>query len=250
MNNLYHTLLLSQFVIAILVFVALFFINAPYGRFVRKGWGFTVPARWAWIIQEFPAFATILICFIYFKGYDNPVNWVFIIIWELHYFQRTFIYPFKFASAGKSYPVLLVIFAVVFNIINGFINGYYLFNIATYTTDWFLDIRFIIGVLVFVFGYFVNKQSDRILIKTKEKNNGKYGIPSGGMFNYVSSAHYFGEWLEWTGWAILTWSLPGLAFSAFTFANLAPRAVAHHKWYKDTFEEYPKERKVIIPFIW
>ena len=55
--------------------------------------------------------------------------------------------------------------------------------------------------------------------------------------------------LEWTGFAIAAWSLPGLAFAVFTFANLAPRAFANHKWYKEKFPDYPEERKALLPFI-
>ena len=217
---------------------------------MRKGWGLTIEARWAWIIQELPAFGTILFCFVYFEAWDNPINLIFLLIWESHYFQRTFIYPFEFGSASKPYPVLLVLFAVIFNLMNGFINGYFLFHLADYELAWIKDPRFLIGLIVFVFGYIVNRQADQILIRTKKESEGRYGVPRGGMFNYVSSAHYFGEWIEWTGWAILTWSLPGLAFSFFTFANLAPRAAAHHKWYKSKFPDYPKKRKAFIPFIW
>ena len=39
-----------------------------------------------------------------------------------------------------------------------------------------------------------------------------YKIPVGGLFRWVSSPNYFGELLEWTGWAIATWSIPGVAF--------------------------------------
>ncbi|MFM7990626.1 MAG: hypothetical protein ACKPKO_66025, partial [Candidatus Fonsibacter sp.] len=46
-------------------------------------------------------------------------------------------------------------------------------------------------------------------------------------------ANYFGECLEWLGFAIASWSLPALAFSWFTFANIGPRAYHHHLFYKE-----------------
>ena len=49
--------------------------------------------------------------------------------------------------------------------------------------------------------------------------------------------------------AVMTWSLPGLAFFIFSFANLFPRGVSSHKWYKEKFPDYPPERKAVIPFI-
>jgi len=54
----------------------------------------------------------------------------------------------------------------------------------------------------------------------RKKNKKEYSIPRGGLFELISSPNYFGEIIEWTGWAVLTWSLPGLAFAVFTFANL------------------------------
>ena len=42
---------------------------------------------------------------------------------------------------------------------------------------------------------------------------------------------------------------PGLAFALYTFANLAPRALSHHRWYRERFPEYPADRKAILPFL-
>jgi hypothetical protein len=55
--------------------------------------------------------------------------------------------------------------------------------------------------------------------------------------------------IEWAGWAVATWSLAGLAFFLFTFANLVPRAVANHRWYRSTFVDYPRERRAVIPWL-
>jgi hypothetical protein len=55
--------------------------------------------------------------------------------------------------------------------------------------------------------------------------------------------------LEWSGFALLTWSPAALAFAVYTASNLAPRAIAHHKWYRETFPEYPRERRALLPFL-
>jgi len=44
------------------------------------------------------------------------------------------------------------------------------------------------------------------------------------MFEYVTSANYFGEIIEWFGYAIATWNLCGILFALFTFWFLFPRA--------------------------
>jgi len=70
------------------------------------------------------------------------------------------------------------------------------------------------------------------------------------MFKYVSGANYFGEMVEWMGFAIASWSIPSLAFFVFVCSNIGPRAVQHHRWYKNKFGvEYPPDRKAVIPFI-
>jgi protein-S-isoprenylcysteine O-methyltransferase Ste14 len=66
----------------------------------------------------------------------------------------------------------------------------------------------------------------------------------------VSSPNYLGEITIWLGWALATWSLPGLAFAFWTVANLLPRARANHTWYRQTFPDYPAERKALIPKVW
>ncbi len=66
-----------------------------------------------------------------------------------------------------------------------------------------------------------------------------------------SCANYFGEILEWTGFAIACGGMAPLSFWIWTCANLIPRAIATHKWYHNKFgSSYPKSRKAIIPFIW
>ena len=74
-----------------------------------------------------------------------------------------------------------------------------------------------------------------------------YVVPERGPFRWITSPNYAGEIVEWLGWAILTWSPAGLAFAVFTFANLAPRALANRRWYLETFPGFPPERKALIP---
>ena len=80
---------------------------------------------------------------------------------------------------------------------------------------------------------------------TRLRKGGKKGyfIPEGGMFRWISCPNFFGEILQWTGFAVMTWSPAALVFALWTFFNLVPRALSHHKWYKSTFPEYPPERK-------
>jgi protein-S-isoprenylcysteine O-methyltransferase Ste14 len=88
-----------------------------------------------------------------------------------------------------------------------------------------------------------------MLFALRKPGEGGYTIPRGWLYEYVSCPNYLGEILVWCGWAIATWSLAGLAFALYTAANVGPRALAHHRWYLREFEDYPRQRKALIPFV-
>lgn len=245
MYNYFIILILS---LAVIVFIVLFYISAPYGKFLRKGWGPVIKTKWAWMIMEFPSPLLILLFFI-ISGSQNLSQIIFVILWLSHYIYRTLIYPFRQSGKEKPYPVLLVVMAFIFNCMNGYINGYGVFHIYEYENSWLFSWQFIVGIILFLTGFLINKTADEKLRNMRSVTPEGYKMPEGWLFNYISSPHYFGEIVEWAGWAVMTWSLPGFAFFIFTFANLFPRAISSHKWYKAKFPDYPQDRKAIIPFL-
>ncbi len=245
----YDILLVAEMVLAGIVFMVLRLVDAPYGKFARSGWGPTLPARYAWCLMELPAVLMIAYLFYRYEAWLSVTSIVLLIIWQSHYLHRTFRYPFQMAGGEKPYPWLLALIAVGFNLMNGFINGYHIFERAQYPTEWLTRLPFLSGLVLFAWGYLINKQSDRALRVLRSQHEG-YQVPRGGMFRYVSNPHYLGEIMEWVGWAILTWSLAGVAFACFTLANLVPRAIATHRWYKREFADYPADRRVWLPFLW
>ena len=148
-------------------------------------------------------------------------------------------------------PLTIVLMAFAFNIGNTYINGRYLFSLSGgYPESWISSPQMLVGLLLFISGFMINRWADRILQNLRKHGGTRYKIPYGGLYRWISCPNYFGEIIEWTGWAIATWSLPGLAFALWTFANLAPRARAHHTWYHKHFPDYPGERKALIPRVW
>ena len=198
--------------------------------------------------MEFPSAALIIILYI-LNGNRTLTTGIFLACWLSHYLYRTFIYPFRQSGKDKPYPLVLAGMAFIFNLFNGFANGYGIFHINEYAGSWLLSWKFIAGSLIFISGWIINKTADEKLRALRKENKGEYNIPRGWLFSYISSPHYFGEIIEWGGWAVMTWSLPGLAFFIFTFANFFPRAISSHKWYKKHFPQYPVTRKAIIPFL-
>ncbi|MEQ9065022.1 MAG: methyltransferase [Vicingaceae bacterium] len=245
----YNSLIWLEFILAIIVFIALFFTPAPYGKHHRNGWGPALRVAPAWILMELPAVVIPGYWFFTNLHLQTSVSTIFLIIWMSHYLYRTFIYPFTISRSARPFPLIIVLFGLLFNCLNGTVNGYYLFDTHIKSDDtWLTSWPFITGCALFLIGMVVNKQSEFILAQLKKQGN-DYQIPKGGLFRYVSNPHYLGEIIEWCGWAVLTWSICGLAFFVFTVANLFPRAITVHKWYKNRFEEYPNERTSIIPWL-
>ncbi len=146
--------------------------------------------------------------------------------------------------------MLVVASGFFFNVINAYINARFISEFGEYSTQWLTDSRFLIGAGVFLVGIFLNLHADNILIRLRRPGETDYVVPQGGGFHFVSCPNYMGEILEWAGWALATWSLSGLAFFLFTFANLVPRARSNHRWYVETFSDYPPSRKALIPGIY
>jgi len=245
---MYNISLILIFSFAVIIFVLLFYISAPYGKFRRKGWGPVIKAKWAWMVMEFPSPALITLLFIT-SSLKNIPQVLFVILWLSHYLHRAFIYPYMQSGREKPYPFILVSMAFVFNCMNGFVNGYGVFHLKSYADSWLFSWQFITGVSLFIAGFIINKTADEKLRRLRSQSPQEYKIPEGWLFKYISSPHYFGEIIEWAGWAVMTWSLPGLAFFIFTCANLIPRAVSSHNWYKKNFPDYPFDRKAVIPFV-
>ena len=238
--------------IALVVFISLYFVKAGYGMFRNSSWGVSINNRLAWILMESPVFIVMFVLWIGSERRFMAVPLVMFLLFQLHYFQRSFIFPFLIKGNSKM-PVAIMLMGVVFNILNGYMQGVWLFYLSPYdmyTAPWFTTPQFIIGVCVFFVGMIININSDHIIRHLRKPGDTKHYLPAKGMYKYVTSANYFGELMEWAGWAILTWSLPGLVFFWWTFANLVPRANAIWHRYKEEFGDEVGSRKRVFPFIY
>ena len=129
--------------------------------------------------------------------------------------------------------------------VNGILNGYFLTLVELESIS---HMYLILGLIIFIIGIYINISSDNILIKLRTNQKG-YVIPKGKLFNYVSCPNFFGEIIEWLGFAIMTLNPGSISFLIWTICNLIPRSKAHHKWYQENFKNYPKKRKAVIPYL-
>ena len=252
-QTFFDYLLLSMFLLAGLVFIVLMFVDAPYGKFTRPGFGPTMNRRLGWIIMELPSVA--LFSFFFATGDSSRpgpwAGWILFGMWMLHYVHRAFVFPFRLRGGSRNMTVLAVVLGFAFTSANSYLNAGWLYKLGPAGRPGAaLEPSFMLGAALFLAGFALNQHSDAILISLRKPGETGYKIPRGGAFELVSCPNYLGEMIEWLGWAIATWSLPGLAFFTWTAANLAPRALAQHRWYRQEFkDDYPRGRKALLPFI-
>lgn len=256
---IYSYLLAIMTVLGICIFIILQFVTPAYGMTFNNRWGTSIRSNLGWFIMEAPVFFAMFILYFISLYYNirpfNIVTFVMFFFFEFHYFQRSFIFPLLMKGQSKM-PLSIIITGVTFNTCNAIMQGGWLFYFCPetmYGISWFWSWQFILGTAIFLFGMVVNIYSDRVIRNLrKDITDNNYYIPKGWIFNKVSSANYFGEILEWLGFAILTWSVAGGVFLLWTCANIIPRAKAVYERYTQFFgkEFTDMKRKMIFPGIY
>lgn len=249
----YYSVVGIMIILAVIVFIALHRVTAGYGMTYTTKWGPTVGNRLGWVLMEAPAFISMILFWVFSPAKTAAAPSVMASLYLLHYFRRSFIFPLLIRGKNRM-PLAIIAMGATFNVINTYMIGGWIFYIAPdrYPVSWLWSPLFILGTVIFFAGMAINISSDRIVRHLRKPGDSRHYIPRGGMFRYVTSANYLGEFIEWTGYAILTWSIGGLAFALWTFANLAPRSrTLHQRYLREFGDEYASlGRKYMLPFIY
>ena len=184
----------------------------------------------------------------------DAVCLVFFGLFQLHYLNRAFVYPLLL-KGRSTMPLGIVLMGVTFNVLNALMQGGWIFLHSSegyYTPQWLLSPQFIVGTLIFF-----RRNGRQHPLRPDHPPPAQAGRPQPlpAARRHVplrTSANYFGEIVEWIGFAVLTWSAAGAVFAIWTFANLVPRADAIYKRYNELFGEQlrTQRRKRIIPYIY
>ncbi len=203
--------------------------------------------------------ATVSFAIFYPLGpnYNKPVPLFFALLFVIHYANRGWYFPFSLRVAPgtkTNFSITVAISGVFVTSMHGYLNALWYSKHCTYlTVDWLYSPTFIIGFLLYEVSFWSTIKSESIMRNLRPSvqaaGQPRYVIPKGFLFEYLSSPQYFTELTGFLGWAIMTWSPAGVFIFSISVANLVPRAFATHKWYREKFENYPKQRKVLIPFI-
>mmetsp|Transcript_86974 Transcript_86974/g.235699 ORF Transcript_86974/g.235699 Transcript_86974/m.235699 type:complete len:250 (+) Transcript_86974:67-816(+) len=233
--------------------------GAPYGRYntveekkrsaFRALTGCDVNAKVAWVLQECPTLIAAVGCWVHgsHECKQSVGSCLGLLCFVVHYANRTIIFPIR-SKGSKPIPLPVMLLAMFFCTANGYIQCRSLTRyLVVPENSW----TFPFGLVVWATGMWINTDADRILRDLRKPGEIGYKIPHGGMFTYVSGANFLGEIIEWFGYALaLGGALPAVTFAVCTASNIGPRAVMHHKWYRDKFKDaYPKDRKALVPFL-
>ena len=250
----FQTLIAVMLVLAAIVFVSLYFVNAGYGQFRSRQWGWSINNKVAWTLMEAPVFL-VMVAIWGAAGWSLHVpEAVLLGLFLLHYFQRSFVFPWLMTGKSRM-PVAIVAMGVVFNVVNGIMQGgglYWFPNPdfqegAGYLLRW----NAVSGIALFLAGLCINWHSDHVIRHLRQPGDTRHYLPQKGMYRYVTSANYLGELMEWTGFALAAATSVAWVFPIWTAANLVPRAHAIHRKYRAEFGDAAVgSRKRILPFIY
>ncbi|KAK8864507.1 hypothetical protein IAR55_001757 [Kwoniella newhampshirensis] len=279
--------------------LTLYVVDAPFGRFSRLTSKWNLPGNAAWAGMELVAPVTLIatLCSASRPPLSPPAR-VLAGLYLTHYLHRAVVSPLLLSPKRSPLHVTIPLAAAVFNLINAYLLAIGLAFYAPTRLSW----RFWLGVTGWAAGFVGNVYHDEILNDLRRPKGkrlvladlpedddpkaGRYKIPRGGLFRYVSFPNYLCEWLEWTSFALAASPYPlipvpslealhlkpGLAKTAssiiagvwwpsallappwmFVLAEITsmlPRAMSGHKWYQEKFgDKYPSSRTAVIPGI-
>ncbi|XP_071181581.1 uncharacterized protein [Mytilus edulis] len=252
----HYGLVLLGLLLAVITFIVQWLSPAPYGKHERTdaNWGVMIPQRIGHILSDaVPGVLLFIIVFFVYGDARGYANYVFLLLFQAHYIHRGILHPLVMRYKNPYVALGITLGGFFPNCLYHFVNADFIGS-AHYNNNYFFDPRFIIGIVLFIVGYIINKWADWKLrsLRDRKGDDGSTGyyIPYGGLFELVTCPNYFGEFVEWIGWSIATWSAAGFVWTVFASATFFPRARHNHQWYKEQFEHYPPNRKALIPYIW
>ncbi|XP_009782383.1 uncharacterized protein LOC107812573 [Nicotiana tabacum] len=105
------------------------------------------------------------------------------------------------------------------------------------------------GFIIFLVGIIGNFCHHYLLSNLRNKGEKEYKIPQGGLFNFVICPHYLFEILVFVGVSCISQTLYSISFTLGTMFYLMGRSIATRRWYQSKFDDFPKDIKALIPYI-
>ncbi|KAK8662145.1 hypothetical protein V6N13_091732 [Hibiscus sabdariffa] len=105
------------------------------------------------------------------------------------------------------------------------------------------------GIVLFLIGISGNFYHHYLLSKLRAKGGRDYKIPKGGLFELVICPNYLFEILGFMGISLISQTLYSFSVTLGFAVYLVCRSYVTRRWYMSKFEDFPKETRAIIPYV-
>ncbi|WWC89212.1 uncharacterized protein L201_004130 [Kwoniella dendrophila CBS 6074] len=279
--------------------ITYFGFDAPFGRFSSKTSNLNINGNVAWAIAELVSPITFITTLLINPHPTlNKPSRILAGLYLAHYGHRAIISPLILSPKRSPLHVIVALAMGLFNVFNGYLVA---MGLAFYPPQDEINFKFWIGIAGWALGFLGNVYHDEVLNDLRrepserlvtshlpeddDSKSGRYKIPRGGLFKYISFPNYFSEWIEWSSFALAATSFstpliplpllsnlvmktgirsnivqtiskiwwpsyllhPTWMFVLAEITSMLPRALKGHLWYKEKFDNYPKDRKAVIP---
>ncbi|KAJ6311290.1 hypothetical protein OIU77_013124 [Salix suchowensis] len=203
-------------------------------------------SRTGMLVLYVPAFLSGAVSFVLYPNHDLRLFLVKATL-TIHFFKRVVevLCVHKYSSSGVVLDSAIPITSSYFSATSTMIYGQYL-------TRGFpepqLDLKYP-GILLFLLGIIGNFYHHQVLASLRTKDDKEYKIPKGGLFDLVVCPHYLFEVLGFVGIFFISQTLYSFCFTLGTIVYLIGRSYATRRWYLSKFEDFPKDVKALIPYV-
>ncbi|XP_043725195.1 3-oxo-5-alpha-steroid 4-dehydrogenase 2-like [Telopea speciosissima] len=225
--------------------------HVPYSKFwnvnlqKKKKKEVTVYSRTGMVISYTPAFLACIASFAIFPHEGLRFMLVRSAL-AIHFFKRILEVLFIHKYSGR-----MVLDSVIQITLSYFIYAtcmIYAQHLTQGIPEPAVNLKYV-GVALFLVGIGGNFYHHYLLSRLRGEGDHGYKIPKGGLFNLVICPHYLFEILGFIGVCFISQTLYSFSCTMGSILYLMGRSYATRKWYFSKFENFPKEVKCLIPFI-
>ncbi|XP_053393701.1 uncharacterized protein LOC123525530 [Mercenaria mercenaria] len=166
----HYGLVILGFVLAVITLFAQWAKPAPYGKHETNdaNWGPMIPQRLGHIFSDaLPGVLMFLLVFFFYGNMRERTNYIFLALWQAHYIHRGVIHPMLMRYRSKKVALGITLGGFFPNCLFHFINADFVGNV-NFADHYYYDPRFIIGILLYIMGYFINRWADHKLRSLRE----------------------------------------------------------------------------------
>lgn len=183
-----------------------------------------------------------------------------IVLFSIHGLKRAYVVYYACVHSNKKINIFHYAFTFVHYLMfaacligesKGFVRGSH----ATFSFHKLTTMQ-LMWSFIFLWSTYMQLRSNYILAGLRKNKHGdvvtkEHKIPFGELFNYVSSPLQLTEILMYLMLSAILWQSTTIHyFTIFVIMNQVECAILANHWYRNTFKNYPKERKLLIPYIW